>query len=293
MSFRSWLDRLRSRVFTGRHCPACGAQVSATARTCFMCGTNLPVRRRSHPGMTPLDPGTVTQSPVRRGLRALVARLQRQRTCPHCGLPVSRKAKICSACEREIGLPAEPARLVDEHTLPDLPSQVEVEHRHLVRRCLACGARISQDAQICPMCKADLNRVALEHAVSESVSEVNAQSGADYTPVSGTLVWADGDDSDKYIDVPLVTDNVGEDHEYFFVNLSSVPGSPAILGSTIDARIMDKIVSTSGSSGSSGGGGAVTLWTLCALLALALVRAAGCAGTIGRTRDDVHPGPSS
>jgi uncharacterized delta-60 repeat protein len=58
-----------------------------------------------------------------------------------------------------------------------------------------------------------------------------AISGTDYTPVTGTLTWADGDRSDRQITVPIVTDvvqGVVEEAERFNVTLSDAKGGAEI-----------------------------------------------------------------
>jgi uncharacterized delta-60 repeat protein len=58
-----------------------------------------------------------------------------------------------------------------------------------------------------------------------------AISGTDYTPVTGTLTWADGDRSDRQITVPIITDvvqGVVEEAERFDVALSDAKGGAEI-----------------------------------------------------------------
>lgn len=73
-------------------------------------------------------------------------------------------------CDQEVGRSSGSAPRASEPLLPDAPAHLEAEHRHLVRRCPACGARIDEEAQICPLCGIDLNLAALEQAVAEAVA---------------------------------------------------------------------------------------------------------------------------
>ena len=68
-------------------------------------------------------------------------------------------------------------------------------------------------------------------AVSASYATANgtATAGSDYTAVSGTLNWADGDSSPKTISIPILGDTIYEPNETFTVTLSSPTGG-AFLG---------------------------------------------------------------
>ncbi len=56
-------------------------------------------------------------------------------------------------------------------------------------------------------------------------SEGSATAGADFAPVQGRLTWADGDDSEREIVVPLIADASGvEQPETFEVQLNDVQG---------------------------------------------------------------------
>jgi hypothetical protein len=63
--------------------------------------------------------------------------------------------------------------------------------------------------------------------VNFSTSPGTATAGADYTPVSGTLLFADGETS-KVIDIPIINDSLSEGNEFFNVNLTSPSGGAAI-----------------------------------------------------------------
>lgn len=139
-------DRIRKLIpGRGRRCPKCGAEVSESARTCFMCGETLPPPRRrrlSTSILRPKQPG--------------------ERTCPHCGAPVSRAAKVCSVCEQPLRPAAEQAQAPSPPLPGALPVQVDREQPR--RTCPACGARVPAETVVCPMCGADLDRAAFELA---------------------------------------------------------------------------------------------------------------------------------
>ena len=52
-----------------------------------------------------------------------------------------------------------------------------------------------------------------------------ATAGLDYTVVSGTLNWTNGDAADKFFDVPIISDSIYEGDEQFTVNLSETNGA--------------------------------------------------------------------
>ncbi|MDX8390812.1 MAG: DUF1566 domain-containing protein [Mariprofundaceae bacterium] len=64
----------------------------------------------------------------------------------------------------------------------------------------------------------------------------SAQPGFDYTSATGTLTWANGDLTDKYISVPIVDDATVEGKEVFGVQLSNAVG--AALGQQVDAVVL-------------------------------------------------------
>jgi hypothetical protein len=72
-------------------------------------------------------------------------------------------------------------------------------------------------------------------SVNYETSDDTATSGSDYTAVSGTLNWADGDDTDKTISVPLINDSAHEVSETFTVTLTEASG--ATLGSPSQTMI--------------------------------------------------------
>ena len=72
-------------------------------------------------------------------------------------------------------------------------------------------------------------------SVTYNTANGSATAGSDYTVTSGTLSWTDGDDADKYIDVPILDDAVYEGDEQFTVTLSGATG--ATLGSPASATV--------------------------------------------------------
>jgi len=62
---------------------------------------------------------------------------------------------------------------------------------------------------------------------SVNYSTVNgiASDGLDFTAVSGTLTWADGDGSPKTITIPIIDDNICEGNKTFSAKLSGVSGA--------------------------------------------------------------------
>jgi len=114
-----------------------------------MCGADLPVRSR----------------------KAVIARPRRverasgtERTCPHCGAPVSRTAQICSICEKPIGRRGRKATA--EASLPIVQPATPAAQRRARRQCPTCGAWVDEQAEICPMCGQDLKRALIEADVS-------------------------------------------------------------------------------------------------------------------------------
>ncbi|MGA2177903.1 MAG: Calx-beta domain-containing protein, partial [Verrucomicrobiota bacterium] len=71
--------------------------------------------------------------------------------------------------------------------------------------------------------------------VSYATADGSAGAGSDYTAVSGTLSWADGDATDKYADVPIIDEGSYSGNEYFTLNLSGASG--ASLGSPITTTV--------------------------------------------------------
>lgn len=70
-------------------------------------------------------------------------------------------------------------------------------------------------------------------AISVNYATVAGTAGvADFTPLSGTLFWANGETASKTITVPIAADGVAEGAENFIVNLGQPLIGGAILGST-------------------------------------------------------------
>jgi Calx-beta domain/Bacterial Ig-like domain len=57
-------------------------------------------------------------------------------------------------------------------------------------------------------------------------SATNGQ--ADYTPVNGTLSWADGESGDKAFDIPILQDTLNEGKELINLTLANPTGSPSL-----------------------------------------------------------------
>jgi uncharacterized delta-60 repeat protein len=67
---------------------------------------------------------------------------------------------------------------------------------------------------------------------TRSYEPVSAEEGQDYTPVTGTLTWADGETDDRDVVVPILADAVAETPEYFEVELHTAGGDGG-LGATL------------------------------------------------------------
>lgn len=154
-----WLGKIRSWIRIGRRrCPHCGAEVSASARTCTLCGESLPAPRRR----------VLSSRKPKRPLAFLTGR--NKRSCPHCGAAVSQNARVCSICEQPLPEPArEPLVPVSEAAIER--SEIEVDRQKSRRTCPACGARVSDEARTCPLCGVDLNLAAFEQAAEEAAAE--------------------------------------------------------------------------------------------------------------------------
>jgi hypothetical protein len=64
--------------------------------------------------------------------------------------------------------------------------------------------------------------------VDYTSSDGTAKAGEDYTSVSNTLNWKDGDASDKTITIPIIDDNDFENDETFTLNLSNETGGAGL-----------------------------------------------------------------
>jgi hypothetical protein len=65
-------------------------------------------------------------------------------------------------------------------------------------------------------------------SVIYSTSNGTATAGQDYTPVTGTLTWADGDSAPKSFTVPIIDDNLQEANETVNVTLSNATGGATV-----------------------------------------------------------------
>ncbi len=105
----------------------------------------------------------------------------------------------------------------------------------------------------------------------------SATDGADYLSAAGTLAWADGDGTAKVIEIAIVTDQVAEDAEQFFVDFSNPAGA--------DVSRASAVITIAASPGPpppppptaapGGGGGAAGVFTLLAMSLLCLTRRGG------------------
>src|SRR5436309_3046821 len=66
--------------------------------------------------------------------------------------------------------------------------------------------------------------------VHYATSDGTATAGQDYTAVSGTLSWADGDEGRKAILIPIVNDSIVEGSETVHLTLSAPTGGAALDG---------------------------------------------------------------
>lgn len=106
-------------------------------------------------------------------------------------------------------------------------------------------------------------------SVSYASSDGSATAGTDYTGVSGTLTWADGDADSKSFTLSLIDDSTVEGQESVDVELTDATGG-AILGAPANASVLinDDDDSTGGGSSNGGGGGGPVSPFVILLLAL-------------------------
>jgi choice-of-anchor B domain-containing protein len=107
-------------------------------------------------------------------------------------------------------------------------------------------------------------------SVQLATRDGTARAGNDYTSVSTTLNWADGDDSDRTVTIPLINDTEVENDETFIVALSAPGGGAALDGSadyTVALSSDDSAAPPPGPGGGSSGGGGGSLggWPLAGL----------------------------
>jgi hypothetical protein len=75
-----------------------------------------------------------------------------------------------------------------------------------------------------------LNSFAGNLTVNYTTQSQTAAAGQDFTAVSGTLTWTNGDTADKQIVVPILSDNLVEGGETFTVTLTAPDTTPSSLG---------------------------------------------------------------
>jgi hypothetical protein len=83
--------------------------------------------------------------------------------------------------------------------------------------------------------------IAVSYAARDLVGQsittgAKASSGQDYTAIAGRLTWADGDDSDRQVVVPIASDTLAEPPEFFELALHSPEGGAGlgVSGTTIE-----------------------------------------------------------
>lgn len=91
-------------------------------------------------------------------------------------------------------------------------------------------------------------------SVDYATSDGTATQGSDYTAVSGTLSWNDGDGSDKTFTLPILDDSDSEGAETIQLTLSNATGG-ATLSPSRSAAVVTIQASDGGSGGGGGGGG--------------------------------------
>jgi plastocyanin len=89
-------------------------------------------------------------------------------------------------------------------------------------------------------------------AVQYAATAGTATAGQDFTPASGTLSWADKDDSSKTFTVAVINDTVVEPSETVLLALSSPTG-----GATLDAAHQTAVLTILDNDTGGGGGGPV------------------------------------
>lgn len=157
-----------------RRCPACGAKVSQSARTCLMCGAELP-------------------PPTRRkltfaGAIRVAGTVGKERACPSCGAPVARRAKKCLMCGAELP----PSGRRKRKAAPEATPVVAVAGTE--RTCPSCGAPVARRAKKCLMCGASLTDerpTGAEQAISEpalAATDLLATEGGRRCPACGAPV---------------------------------------------------------------------------------------------------------
>lgn len=95
-------------------------------------------------------------------------------------------------------------------------------------------------------------------SVKYATADGSAVAGSDYSAVSGTLSWADGETGSKTIAVPLLDDTAVEGVEQFSLKLSEPGGNAGLEQAELSVRLSsnDQAPTTPPASGGGGGGGA-------------------------------------
>jgi hypothetical protein len=75
--------------------------------------------------------------------------------------------------------------------------------------------------------------------VDFSTTPGTAQAGADFTAVSGSVTWTDGDTAPKTITIPITVDSVAEPPETFTLNLSSTTPGAIVSNPVVTITIID------------------------------------------------------
>ena len=76
-------------------------------------------------------------------------------------------------------------------------------------------------------------------SVTYSTTDGVATENTDYTSVSGTLTWADGDSADKTFNIPINNDTEQEENETLSVNLAGITGGASLGSSSATLTIID------------------------------------------------------
>ena len=70
--------------------------------------------------------------------------------------------------------------------------------------------------------------IAVSYAARDVADRAAASKGQDYTAITGRLTWADGDDSDREIVVPIASDTLAEPPEFFELSLDTPEGGAGL-----------------------------------------------------------------